>query len=68
MTVPPDTHDSVTTKVSRYPAAADVNQENHILAEVGAVGQAAQRNKCFPGQEGIHRTCEYEVITATTLN
>lgn len=68
MTVPLNTHDGVTTEVSRYPTAANVNQENHILTEVCAVGQAAQRNKYFPGQKGIHRTCEYKAITASTLN
>lgn len=62
--MPLDTHDGVTAEVSRYPAAASVNQENHILAEVRAVGQAAQRNKYFPGQKGIHWTCEYKAITA----
>lgn len=63
-----DTHDIVTAEVSRYPAAADVDQENHVLAQVSAVGQTAQGDETFPGQEHIHRACGYDVITATSLN
>jgi hypothetical protein len=63
-----DTHDIVTAEVSRYPAAADVDEENHVLAEVSAVGQTAQGDETFPGQEHIHRACGYDVITATSLN
>jgi hypothetical protein len=68
VTVTLDTHDSITTEISRYPGAADVDQENYVLAEICAVCQPAQRDEQFPGQEQIHQACGYNVITATSLN
>lgn len=49
------THHIVLAKVAGCPVAADVEQKDDVVTQVGTVGEATQGHEQLPGQEHVRR-------------